>query len=66
MYCEIRTPRAAELILSGMAIKDIATELGFDDYFYFLMFFKTHYGTTPTELRKKYFLPDDCMSWFSI
>ena len=42
-----------QLILSKLTIKEIATELGFDDHSYFSRFFKKMTGLTPEAYQKK-------------
>jgi len=42
------------LIISNMSIADIAYNTGFEDYKYFLKFFKYHEGITPTQFLKTY------------
>jgi AraC family transcriptional regulator, transcriptional activator of pobA len=40
-----------ELVYSTLSVKQVASELGFDDEAYFGRFFKKHGGHTPTEFR---------------
>lgn len=42
-----------QLILSERTIKEIATELGFEDHSYFSRFFKKMTGHTPEAYQKK-------------
>lgn len=42
------------LLTSDMTLTDIAGNLGFNDYKYFLKFFKYHEGLTPTQFLKTY------------
>ena len=51
----IRIKAAEEKILMGQQIKNITTEVGFDDYYYFLKKFKKITGLTPKEFYHKYF-----------
>ncbi len=43
------------LLNSDQSLQSIAVAAGFDDYKYFLKFFRYHEGRTPTEFRKTYF-----------
>ena len=42
------------LLTSNLSLTDIACSTGFDDYKYFLKFFKYHEGVTPTQFLKSY------------
>lgn len=42
------------LLTSNVSLTDIAYNTGFDDYKYFLKFFKYHEGITPTQFLKSY------------
>lgn len=51
---ELRIERAKELLASGdLSINEIASSLGFNDYFYFLKTFKRVSGCTPKQYRQR-------------
>lgn len=50
---ELRIKKARELLdVKDLSISEIATSLGFHDYFYFLKTFKRMVGVTPTQYRQ--------------
>lgn len=50
---DIRMKEASKLIIkTDRAIKTIAVECGYSDYFYFFKVFKGYWGVSPTEYRK--------------
>ena len=59
---ELRIEKAKEMLASGnLSIGEIATSLGFNDYFYFLKSFKRVTGMTPKQYRQQledFFLHD--------
>ncbi|MDL2232479.1 response regulator [Ruminococcaceae bacterium OttesenSCG-928-L11] len=51
----LRMTAAAERIASSEgALKEIAIDCGYSDYFYFCRVFKSYYGVPPTEYRQKH------------
>ena len=45
----VRLKRAAELLLTGASISEVADRVGFDTAAYFSKVFKDHYHLTPSE-----------------
>ncbi len=57
---ELRIDKAKEMLDSGeYSISQIASRLGFDDYFYFLKTFKRVVGLTPKQYKQFGQMPDD-------
>lgn len=51
---DLRMRAAAKMLCeSGAALKEIAVDCGYSDYFYFCRVFKSHFGVSPTEYRQK-------------
>lgn len=51
---DIRLKRAVELINDGkLTLKQIASESGYSDYFYFNKVFKAHFGVAPSQYKKE-------------
>ena len=52
----VRMDKAAELLRdTDLSIADVATEAGYNDYFYFAKIFKKYWGTTPSIFRNDHF-----------
>lgn len=50
---ELRINKAEELLrLTNASVEDIAQQVGYNDYFYFLKIFKKTTGITPAAFRK--------------
>lgn len=47
----LRLNHAAQLIQSGISIKQAAEQCGYDDYYFFVKSFKKQYGATPSAFR---------------
>ncbi|WP_105615319.1 AraC family transcriptional regulator [Vallitalea okinawensis] len=56
VVAEYRIAKSKELLVNNpkMTIKDIALQVGYDNFSYFCMIFKKHEGMSPTEYRKLY------------
>jgi two-component system response regulator YesN len=49
---EIRMKNAKELLSKGMPVKEVAVNVGYTDYSYFMKAYKRYYSITPTEFQK--------------
>lgn len=56
-FARLKTTRACELLkTTSLTIEEVASELGFEDSFYFSRFFKKHHNLSPSGYRRKFSL----------
>ena len=51
----LRVEQAKRMLSSGYTISETSAACGFEDYFYFLIVFKSKTGMTPSQYREAYF-----------
>ena len=50
-HMKLRMKYAAQLLQSGLSIKQVSQQCGYEDYYFFISSFKQEYGITPNDYR---------------